>query len=155
MNTKNFSRTSSQGFTLIELMIAVTIVGILAGIAYPNYTSSVQKSKRTEAMVALMQAAQKQEKYFSQNLKYAYNATTLGISTSTEHDLYTLSVAGTKSGGGACDATNACVSFTITATAKSAGSQYKDEACRVFTLQNTGAKASKDKDGAASTVCWQ
>ncbi len=148
-------RKKAAGFTLIELMIAVAIVGILASIAIPSYTSYVQRSKRTEAMVALMQVAQMQEKFYSQNLRYADSRATLGVSANTENDLYAITIAGTKSGGGVCTNTvdNACITYTATATAKSTASQYQDTDCRAFTLTNTGLKASTDSGGNAS-ACW-
>ena len=78
MNTKmkrQFAATSmserkSAGFTLIELMIVVAIVGILAAVAYPSYIDSVRKGKRAEARAALTSLLQQQERYFTQNNTY-------------------------------------------------------------------------------------
>lgn len=64
-------RASQSGFTLIELMIAVAIVGILSAIAYPAYTDSVRKGKRAEARTALMNLLQQQERYMTQMNTYA------------------------------------------------------------------------------------
>ncbi len=155
----------ASGFTLIELMIVVAIVGILSSIAYPSYTKYVQKSKRTEAMVALMQAAQLQEKFFSQNLRYAPSQSVLGVSATTENGFYAITITGRKSGSttdGSCDNTtaNACISYTLKATALA--SQLQDTDCREFTLKNTGEKKSKGVDSSgtlnsannASGTCW-
>ena len=57
---------NTKGFTLIELMIAVAIVGILAGIAYPSYQDSVRKSRRADAQGALLGFANAMERYFTQ-----------------------------------------------------------------------------------------
>ena len=59
-------RNAQSGFTLIELMITVAIVGILAAVAYPAYTDSVRKGKRAEARTALMNLLQQQERYLTQ-----------------------------------------------------------------------------------------
>ena len=63
-------RRKSAGFTLIEVMIVVAIVGILAAVAYPSYIDSVRKGKRAEARAALMNLLQQQERYFTQNNSY-------------------------------------------------------------------------------------
>jgi len=164
MSIKNITRKKPAGFTLIELMVAVAIVGILASIAIPSYTKYVQRSKRTEAMVALMQAAQIQEKFYSQNLKYAYNPatlfsdSTLGSTYDTENGLYKIYVYGYKTGYASADkctlATDTCVNYQLIAEAKSTGSQYKDTQCRKFILTNTGVKASTDSNDNPSTGCW-
>jgi type IV pilus assembly protein PilE len=60
----------SRGFTLIELMIVVTIVAVLAGVAYPSYVDSVNKSRRAEARAQLMDAVQFMQRFYSQNDRY-------------------------------------------------------------------------------------
>lgn len=61
---------SVVGFSLIELMIAVALVGILAAVAFPAYQDSINKSRRSEAVAALTEAAQRLEVFFSQNGRY-------------------------------------------------------------------------------------
>ncbi|MBI3546352.1 MAG: prepilin-type N-terminal cleavage/methylation domain-containing protein [Gammaproteobacteria bacterium] len=60
-----------HGFTLIELMIVVVIVGILAAIAYPGYTKYMQQTRRSDAQIALTNAAVQQEKFYSDCGTYA------------------------------------------------------------------------------------
>lgn len=63
-------KKQQSGFTLIEIMITVTIIGILASIAYPSYQESVRKSKRAEGRSALLEMMQQQERYMTQYNQY-------------------------------------------------------------------------------------
>jgi type IV pilus assembly protein PilE len=76
MDTLRMKRQS--GFTLIELMIVVAVVGILAAIAYPSYIDYVRKSKRSDAMAGLLRVQLEQEKYRASSLAYASGLTALG-----------------------------------------------------------------------------
>ena len=67
------------GFTLIELMIVVVIVGILAAIAYPAYQQYARETKRADAHAALLRIATLEEKFFSNNNQYAASTTTRGV----------------------------------------------------------------------------
>ena len=60
-----------RGFTLIELMITVVIIGILAAIAYPSYQNYTKQTRRSDAQIALTQAANQQEKFFTECNHYA------------------------------------------------------------------------------------
>ena len=149
---------NADGFTLIELMVVVAIIGILASIAYPSYVSSVQKSKRTGAKVAIMEVAQAQERYFSVNMQYAYNLTTLQASSGAnlgDNDDYTITVAGNKSDGTVCTSSEVCVTYTVTAVPKTTSPQDNDSSCKKFTLTHTGIQAAEDSGATdTSSVCW-
>lgn len=61
---------NQNGFTLIEMMIVVAVIGILAAVAYPSYTESVLKGKRAQGRAALMELMQQQERYMTQRSCY-------------------------------------------------------------------------------------
>ena len=131
-----------KGFTLIEMMIAVGIVGILVAIAYPSYTDHIIKSARSEAMAALLDVANRQEQFFADNHTYTATYSSLGLSsTSTEGGVYTLSIALTSGGDG----------FTVTATPADYPAT-KDTDCTTLSTNETGARLSTG--GGSTTECW-
>lgn len=87
---------STRGFTLLEVLVTVVIVGILALIAYPSYLSQVQKSRRAEGKSAVLAAAVQMERYFTERNTYA--TATLGVNGvypgQTEHGYYSLALSG-------------------------------------------------------------
>jgi len=69
------------GFTLIELMVTVVIVGILAAVAYPSYMNYMKKGRRAAAQAHLMDIAQRQQEYLLDARAYASTLATLGVTT--------------------------------------------------------------------------
>lgn len=124
-----------NGFTLIELMITVAIVGILAAIAYPSYQDSVRKTKRANAQADLMELASFMERKYTETMAYPSTSIALPFLTSPRNS--------TK----AYDLTKVSDSSTFTLTATPVGPQINDS-CGTMTLKNTGAKTPV-------TACWK
>lgn len=68
----------NQGFTLIELMMVIAIIGLLAAIAIPNYSEYLLRSKRSEGQALLADAAARQERFYAQNNSYVTNNADIG-----------------------------------------------------------------------------
>src|SRR5688500_3628639 len=114
------NKYKSLGFTLMELLIALAIVGMLSAIAYPNYRQYILRAHRAEGLTALQQTAAQMERYFSNNSSYAPDMATLGIPNLTQNQYYSLSI-----GPGACGDPELC--YILTADAQ--GAQVDDTDC--------------------------
>ena len=154
-----FNKQKQKGFTLIEVMIVVAILGIISAIAIPSYSEYVKKGKRADAKVELLRIAQLQESYFVQNLSYAKDFTIgagglgLGASVKSDQEEYTMTILTTPAGCNGVAGANACTAYTVTAAGY--GAQASDK-CGDFTLTNTGVKAIVG--GATSydaKKCWK
>ena len=73
-----------KGFSLIELMIVIAIIGILTAIAFPNYNRYVVQARRTDATSLLLQMIQQQERYFTEQLTYTTDLMNLGYGVGTQ-----------------------------------------------------------------------
>ncbi len=134
-----------QGFTLIELMIVVAVVGILAAIGYPAYQEQVLRGRRAEAKAMLAEAQSRQERYTFSNTDYAGALTDLGYGKGTvasENGYYELSVARRVAGKNA--------TYILKATPSKANPEAK---CNILTLDDLGVK---DVESATLTAaqCW-
>ncbi|WP_454912819.1 type IV pilin protein [Variovorax gossypii] len=142
-------RNAEKGFTLIELMITVAVIGILAAIAYPSYTEYGFRSRRVEAQNLLNDAAARQERWKAQNGKYAASADLAKLKlpngNTSENGYYTLTLTQ------ASDGSDGGYAFK----AARAGVQTADRKCGDFTLDATGKKAmAADTPGTVAT-CWR
>lgn len=138
------SSRNSAGFTLIELMIVVAIIGIIAAIAYPSYRNNVMATHRANAQADLMKLAQWMErKYVQQDYSYqdGGSAPTLPQTRSPQDGakMYDLTVTTTSKN-----------EFELKAAP--AGGQTDDK-CGTLTLNQAGAKTAT-KGGSAVNDCW-
>ncbi len=150
---------SSRGFTLIEIMIAVAIVGILASVAFSSYQGSTQKARRSDGKEALLRAAALQERWIitSPDSTYADNTAINAIGGNTsEEGYYAISAINTAMSGTACATAGLC--FTITAVPTAGSPQADDASCLSMTIDNLGRKRSYDNvnPGAGNETdnCW-
>ena len=132
-------RADQVGFTLMELMIVVTVIGILAAIAYPSYTEYVRRSKRVDAQTELLEMAQFMERYYTENNSYV--DAVLPVTESPKdaaNKAYDIEFAAAPTAS----------AYTLRAVPKNS---MDGDGCGTLTLTSTGVK------GAGGTVseCWR
>lgn len=135
-------KRNNKGFTLIEMMIVVAIVGILGAIAYPSYNNYVSKARRADGTSSLLNAAHRLERCGSTFGRYDHASCGNGgvIPPIDSTDAY-YSISGV--------ATSSTYTFTAVAQNEQAGDSAK---CDSFTVDQTGAKGASGSEGVDR--CW-
>ena len=142
-------KKTTAGFTLMEILIVVAIVGVLASIALPSYSRFILKSGRSDAKDALTAVQFAQEKWRANNSSYTASLADLGLTATTQQRRYTVSVSTTASG--------------YLALATASGAQSADAACPHFLVTERGIVSdatytaggvSVDTASSAYKACW-
>ncbi|WP_369413289.1 type IV pilin protein [Microbulbifer zhoushanensis] len=139
------SNRNQKGFTLIEILIVVAILGVIASIAYPSYQESVNKGRRADAKAMLGDVSQRLQRCFT--VYSAYNDDNCAV----EDQLTDGNTIDSQEGFYTISATNVtATTFTLTATA--VGVQANDTKCGNFGLTNTGTRSVTGSSG--TDYCW-
>ena len=134
------SRPARQhGVSLVEIMIAAAIVGVVAALVIPSFQESSALGKRSDGQIALVKASQLLKTFYTENNTFTTNLASAGLNAATPEGFYLLSVVAPT---GACPITRC---FLLQATPQG---EHAGDRCGLLTYTSTGAS------GAADANCW-
>lgn len=152
MSTPAIGLRRTAGFTLVEVMVTLAVLAILAALAWPSYNAAVQKGRRADAMAALAQLMQAQERWRSEHASYQATLASLpGTGATSPEGHYTLSLV---------DDSVSATGYAARATAKSSSPQTRDTACRVMQVTVDGpritysSRTASDSANGSPDPCW-
>jgi type IV pilus assembly protein PilE len=152
INTEKIMKQTQRGFTLIELMITVAIIGILASIAYPSYQDSVMKSRRADVKGVLLGLANAMERRFTEANSYcdaggADGADSCGVAGTNDTGTPSIYAIPAETQSFYTVTINAATLGSYTLSAEPTGAQTNDT-CGTLTITQTGAKSP------STAGCW-
>lgn len=153
----SFRSHRETGFTLIELMIAVVVVGVLLAVALPSFMDSIRKSRRSDAYAAVAAVQQAQERWRSNKPNYTTTWSELGLSSGTTNTAYyELSLDAPPSGS------TLATGYIVNAVGKDGTSQANDSECRKLSVKvvagsitYAGCGSCSSFTYATSNACWK
>lgn len=142
-----------RGFTLVEVMVVVVVVGILASIAYPSYQEAVRRGKRAEGRAALMQLMQQQERYYSRHNSYITFSSVSMDDDETKFKWFSgdsVASSAYEISAVACagETIRDCVQLVADPGSTKVGGHFFDPVCGKLTFTSTGIKDADD------SKCW-
>ena len=141
-----------MGFTLVELMTVILVLGILVGVGVPTYRDYVMRAKRAEAKTTLMRVQAQQEKFYMQNNTYTTDVNNpppvgLGIPAS-ENLYYSIAIV--------ADAAGLTLGYAASATPAAGSPQLHDDDCALFRVDQNGVRYAESKMAVdTSQTCWK
>ncbi len=148
MNRSPLHRRAARGFTLIEVLTVLGIAGVLSSIAWPSFQGSLQKARRTDAILSMAQLQIAQERWYANRGRYGSLAE-LRLPAQSSAGHYRIEIASADEQG-------------YVAVAQASGAQAGDAACRQLQLRvaggattyGSGADGMLGNDAAANRRCW-